>query len=188
MKRAKVAWGVGIAALLVTGFIGGSAVRHFVWDSYRRYELLPWLIPGSERIALAMFREAVCQQDPLIKDSRTLLRQAGYNPPKDPEDDSDRFEEDVEFPRPLHLSVPEFGIKDWEVLQYFWVGDSGGISGVEVRQPLGVVVKTLHLPAIADRNYDLRLRTADYGMRGDIGMQLSETARGTRIGCWFVDG
>jgi hypothetical protein len=188
MNRTKALGVAAFAALLLLGFFGGSAARHFVWDSYRRYEILPWLIPGEERIALALFRGAICGQDPLIKDGRTLLRQAGYYPPKDPEDDSDRFGENVEFAKPLRLSVPAFGIKDWDVVQYFWEGDSGGISGIEVRQPLGVVAKTLHLPAVADRNYDLRIRTAGYGMQGDIGMQLSETERGTRIGCWFVDG
>lgn len=185
VKMAKVA---GLVALILMGFVGASAFRNFVWDSYRRYEILPWLIPSEERIAQALFRESICQRDPLIKDARTLLRQAGYSKPKDPEDDSDRFEEDFDFARPMRLSVPSFGIENWDVLQYFWMGDSGGMYGVEVKQPLAVVAKTLGIPAADGANYDLHLRTIWYSMEGDIGMQLSETERGTRIGCWFVDG
>lgn len=170
-------------AILLAAYVGAGSVRHFVWDNYRRYEFLPWLIPGPERIARSLLAESICRPTGQ-PDTRTLLEQAGY---RHSAEDDDPFSTEVEFTPPLKLSAPEFDIAGWEIVRYFWAGDSGGESGIEVAQPPDVVARSLHLPA-AQARQTLHTRTTAFTMQGELGIDLTATERGTRIGCWFTDG
>jgi hypothetical protein len=173
-----------IILLFALGYVGTSAIRHFVWDNYKRYEIFPLLIPKPERIATSLFKESICQRDSLPTEGGKLLKQAGYfSPPTEPGE----YDTLADFLKPLHLSVPEYGINNWAVLSYFSEGSSGGISGIEVNQPLPVVAKTLGVPA-NERQFPLTIRTESYVMVGDRGIQLTATRSGTKIGCWFLDG
>jgi hypothetical protein len=175
---------VSVLIVLTLGYLAGSALRYFVWDSYRRYTYLPWLTPGPEGIASALFFEAICQEPHGGTDNRSLLAEAGY---QQAATDDDRFLTEFTFAQALRLSVPAYGIDNWPLYQYFWMGDSGGEAGIEVGLPVDVVARTLHLPA-KQPHLVMQTRTSAYSMEGQLGINLTPTAKGTRIGCWFADG
>ena len=175
--------GLIVVLLFALGYVGTSALRYFIWDNYKRYEMFPLFIPTPERIATALFKESICQQDSLPVQGGQLLEQTGYFiPPTEPGE----YDTLADFSKPLHLSVPEYGITNWEVLSYFSMLGGGGISGIDVNQTLAVVAKTLGVPA-NERQFPMNIRTEFYEMTGVGGIQLTATKNGTKVACWTVD-
>ena len=177
-----------ICVIFATGFLIGSAARHFVWNNHKRYEILPWLYPKPEVVAHSLFMESICGHEPGMIEIQSLLEQGGYKQPSKADDDgNDQFSTEVTFQPPLRLSDSEFGIEGWEVSRYFWMGDSGGVSGIEVRQPLNVVAAKLHIPE-SESELPLRIRTSSFSMISELGVQLKATKTGTEINCQHTDG